>query len=114
MSNIVGTKGQFVIPKEIREQLGIKPGWRAVSRIVDGQVVTTFIPPRHRRSLKGILAQYVREPLREDEDWHEIRERAWAQAWRERSEQPEGEAEQEAEPEAPEKLDSELVSGNPE
>ena len=31
----VGSKGQVVIAKEIRDELGIQPGWLALQRVVD-------------------------------------------------------------------------------
>ncbi|HLQ32097.1 MAG TPA: AbrB/MazE/SpoVT family DNA-binding domain-containing protein [Chloroflexota bacterium] len=77
----VGPKGQVVITKEIRDQLGIRPGSLAVQRIVDGHVELYFIE-RHRRSLKGILASYVKRSLSEDE-FHQAAEDAWAEAARE-------------------------------
>lgn len=36
---IVSTKGQLVIPANIREQLGIKPGTRVAIRVDGGQVI---------------------------------------------------------------------------
>jgi len=57
----VGTKGQVVISKEIREQLGIEPGWEAMGRVVGDEVVLRFIPPEHRRSLRGRLRTYARK-----------------------------------------------------
>ncbi len=49
----VGTKGQVVIPKEIRHELGIESG-DAVVFWVDGDHVV--IQPRSRPALKGLLA----------------------------------------------------------
>jgi bifunctional DNA-binding transcriptional regulator/antitoxin component of YhaV-PrlF toxin-antitoxin module len=47
-------KGQVVISKEIREQLGIEPGWEALGRVVGDEVVLRFVPPEHRRSLRDV------------------------------------------------------------
>jgi AbrB family looped-hinge helix DNA binding protein len=83
MLNRVGTKGQVVIEKEIRDKLGIKPGSRAVQRIVNGHLEISFIPEAHNRSLFGSLRPHVPpEVLAEAEklDWHEIKERAWEAA----------------------------------
>ena len=55
MSTLVGTKGQVTIDKEIRDALGLEPGWRAVQRLEGERVVLEFLPPRHRRSLAGAL-----------------------------------------------------------
>ena len=80
MSNIVGTKGQIVISKDIREQLGIEPGWQALQRIVDDHVEIYFVPPEHERSLKGSLAKHTQVRVPADEDWAEARQNAWADA----------------------------------
>ena len=34
LAYIVGAEGQVVIAREIRERLGVKPGWVAVQRLV--------------------------------------------------------------------------------
>jgi len=41
----VGPKGQVVISKEIRDRLGIGPGWLALQRLVDDHVELFFVPP---------------------------------------------------------------------
>lgn len=79
----VGQKGQIVIAKEIRDRLGVKPGWTALQRVVDGHLEVHFMPPPHRRSLKGVLAPYIKNRIG-DRDWNEVREEAWADAIRER------------------------------
>lgn len=60
MEHLVGQKGQVVIAKEIRDRLGIGPGWRAIQRIVGDHVELSFVPPRHSRSLRGVLASKLR------------------------------------------------------
>ena len=55
----VGTNGQVVIAKKLRDQLGIKPGWFATQMVVDDHVEMYFAPPSHRRSLKGSLREYA-------------------------------------------------------
>ena len=79
--NVVGTKGQVVIAKEIRKQLGIEPGWLTVQRLVDGHVQIYFVPPEHSRSLKGVLAPYTKQHLPPGE-WDRAREAAWEEAAR--------------------------------
>jgi AbrB family looped-hinge helix DNA binding protein len=59
LANVVGSKGQIVISKEIRDRLGVGPGWKAMQRLVDDHVEIRFIPPTHRRSLAGILKPYI-------------------------------------------------------
>jgi AbrB family looped-hinge helix DNA binding protein len=78
MANRVGPKGQIVIEKRIRDELGIEPGALAIQRIVDGHVEIHFIP-EHRRSLYGSLANYGRQSISEEE-WHEAKEAAWRTA----------------------------------
>src|SRR4051812_48815790 len=81
MANLVGTKGQLVIEKEIRDRLGIKPGSVAIQRIVDGHVEIHFLPAEHNESVAGILAPFIKK------DWPpeqvDNTEEAWAQAIRE-------------------------------
>ncbi|HLI50837.1 MAG TPA: AbrB/MazE/SpoVT family DNA-binding domain-containing protein [Thermomicrobiaceae bacterium] len=78
MASKVGTKGQIVIAKEIRDELGIEPGWTAFQQIVDDHVEIYFLPPRHNRSLYGILADKsnIRIPMTDDA-MHEATELAW-------------------------------------
>lgn len=90
MEYLVGSKGQVVIAKAIREQLGVEPGWLAVQRVVDDHVEIFFVPPPHRRSLKGILAPQLKRPLPPEASWSQARERAWAAA----AEEEEGAGEQ--------------------
>lgn len=76
MGNRVGAKGQLVIEKEIRDRLGIEPGWIASQRVVDDHVEIYFIPPEHNRSLFGILAPYTNVSIPEDA-FADAREEAW-------------------------------------
>jgi AbrB family looped-hinge helix DNA binding protein len=80
LTHIVGPKGQVVISKEIRDRLGIRPGWLALQRVVDDHVEVYFIPPEHHRSLKGTLADYVKVSVAPGEKWNRARERAWKEA----------------------------------
>jgi bifunctional DNA-binding transcriptional regulator/antitoxin component of YhaV-PrlF toxin-antitoxin module len=85
MAYQVGTKGQVVIAKKLRDQLGIKPGWLATQVVVDDHVEIYFAPPRHRRSLKGSLREYAaRAADHVDQDWSEVRAAAWTSAARDR------------------------------
>ncbi len=83
MAYVVGSKGQVVIAKEIRDRLGIGPGWVALQRVADDHVEIYFLPPDHNESLKGSLAAYVRRDVAH-EDWDQARERAWRDAAAER------------------------------
>lgn len=82
MPNKVGPKGQLVIDKAIRERLGVLPGWEAVQMIAGDHVKIYFVPPPHRRSLKGSLSQYVTRSVGDGEEWERAREAAWDEAAR--------------------------------
>jgi AbrB family looped-hinge helix DNA binding protein len=90
MAYTVGPKGQIVIAKEIRDKLGIEPGWMALQRIEEDHIVVHFLPPAHNRSLAGSLAPYISDDVRKKlktMDWHEIREAAWKAAATDRAAQ---------------------------
>ena len=91
MPHTVGTKGQVVIEQAIRERLGVQPGWQALQTIVDDHVEIYFVPPPHRRSLRGRLAAPAGESGRgaeSEEELHQASEEAWAEAVRPQSELP--------------------------
>lgn len=81
MGNVVGPKGQVVIEKEIRDRLGIQPGWKTVQLIEDNHVRIYFIPPEHNRSLFGAARPFIRRWPAPDEDWDEAVERAVAEEY---------------------------------
>ncbi len=85
MANRVGEKGQVVIDKQLRDALGVQPGFVAVQTLVDDHVEIRFYPPEHNRSLKGVFKKYVTRSI-STEELREAREKAWGEAWRERSE----------------------------
>ena len=84
MAHRIGAKGQVVIAKEIRDELGIGPGWETIQRIVDGRVQLTFLPPASDKSRMGSLARYTTVRL-SDEELREAREEAAAEAAREKA-----------------------------
>jgi len=79
MAYTVGPKGQIVIAKEIRDRLGVEPGWMALQRVEDDHLVVYFLPPEHDRSLGGVFAPYITRSI-SAEEWPEAREEAWRQA----------------------------------
>jgi len=81
MPTVVGPKGQIVIEKEIRELLGVQPGALAIQRLVGDHVEVYFVPPPHRRSLRGVLAGHIRRSV-PAERWDEVRDQAWREAAR--------------------------------
>jgi AbrB family looped-hinge helix DNA binding protein len=49
------SKGQIVIPKEIREKLGITPGKRILLRVVDEHAEITPLPDDPIKAMRGFL-----------------------------------------------------------
>jgi AbrB family looped-hinge helix DNA binding protein len=80
MAHVVGPKGQVVIAKEIRDRLGVKPGWIALQRLVNDHIEVYFLPPEHEQSLKGSLAEHIKTRVMPGTEWDEARESAWKAA----------------------------------
>jgi bifunctional DNA-binding transcriptional regulator/antitoxin component of YhaV-PrlF toxin-antitoxin module len=80
MAHVVGSKGQIVIAKDIRDQLGVEPGWLALQRLVNDHVEVYFLPPEHRKSLKGSLANHIRVHVVPGQEWDKARDIAWDEA----------------------------------
>lgn len=80
MAHVVGPKGQVVIAKEIRGRLGVGPGWVALQRLVGDHVEVYFIPPQHRKSLKGSLAGHIKACVAPGQAWDRARDTAWKKA----------------------------------
>ena len=74
MSNVVGERFQITIDKKVREELGIRPGDRAIERVENGRLVVDFVPKQHNDSLLGILKKPGEQPIT---DWQDFKERAW-------------------------------------
>ena len=68
MTYKVGPKGQVVLPKGIRDRLGIQPGDEVVVEEEDGHVEIYKVPDF--RSLRGILEPSEIDPLAELEREH--------------------------------------------
>jgi hypothetical protein len=60
-------------------KLGISAGWRAIQRIEDDKVVISFIPPKHNRSLAGILRDATTVRIETEDEMHDAIEKAWEQ-----------------------------------
>ena len=78
MAAKVGTKGQVVIEKSLRERLGVEPGHFAVQRIVGDHVEIRFHPPEHDCSLRGVLSAVTARSVA-PEEWRDAKERAWSE-----------------------------------
>ncbi len=83
MAYSVGLKGQIVIAKEIRERLGVEPGWVTMQRLAGDHVEVYFLPPSHRRSLKGSLARHIKARVAPGAAWGNARQAAWSAAVKE-------------------------------
>ncbi|MBN1655667.1 MAG: AbrB/MazE/SpoVT family DNA-binding domain-containing protein [Deltaproteobacteria bacterium] len=62
----VSSKFQLVIPREVREETGIKVGEKMVVIVKDG--IINLIPQRRLADLRGFVKGMSRGGLREDED----------------------------------------------
>jgi AbrB family looped-hinge helix DNA binding protein len=60
-SSVVSTKGQLVIPANLREELGLKPGVRVVFTKQDGGLLLKPSRFDALRALRGTLAGYPLE-----------------------------------------------------
>ena len=57
-SSIVSSKGQTVIPKEVREEFDIKEGTKLSWIVKDGQLRVLRIPDDPVEALRGVLKGY--------------------------------------------------------
>lgn len=77
MSGIVGSKGQVVIEKSIRDRLGVETGARAVQKLVDDHVEIYFVPSPSVKSLKGILKPHIESSYKTEEELRSAVESIW-------------------------------------
>lgn len=75
----VGLGGEVVIAKDIRDRLGVKPGWRALQRLTGDHLEIYFLPPEHTRSLAGSLKSFIKRAAPTEEALQEAREAARGQ-----------------------------------
>jgi len=87
MAYLVGPKGQVVIAKEIRDQLGVQLGWMTLQHVADDHVELRFVPPEHNESLLGILTPYITRNFPAEEYLEEAITDARVEAAVERDEQ---------------------------
>jgi len=78
MPNVVGERFQITIDKQVREQLGIRPGDQAVEWVENGRLLVGFLPRPHNESMLGILKKYTDRPIEPITDWEAYFDRAWA------------------------------------
>ncbi len=71
MTHRIGAKGQVVIPKELRDQLGIEPGDEVNFWVHDDHVAVR--PADHRRPLRG---RFSRSALAKELERERVADRA--------------------------------------
>lgn len=64
---IFSSKGQVVVPAELRERLGLKKGTRATWREERGRLILTPLTPQRLQELRGCLKPAPGEPTMFDE-----------------------------------------------
>jgi AbrB family looped-hinge helix DNA binding protein len=57
METVLSTKGQIVVPKALRERLGLRPGDRLEANEEDGRLILT--PRRNRRGRPRIVTDPI-------------------------------------------------------
>ena len=87
MPTLVGSKGQVVIEREIRNRLGIRPGAVAIQTIVGDRVEIRFVPPAHSESLFGVLSSHLSRGAAV-RAWPEVKRRAWEAAAKDKERTP--------------------------
>ena len=73
----VGQKGEIVIGEELREKLGIGPGWRAYQYLEEDHLIIYFHPPDDGKPLAGRLSKNLQKKVASGKEWDEAREYAW-------------------------------------
>ncbi len=73
----VGQKGEIVIGEELREKLGVGPGWRAYQFLEDDHLIIYFQPPDDGKPLAGSLSNKLKKKVAPGKEWDEAREYAW-------------------------------------
>lgn len=78
----ISTRWQTVVPKQIREELGLGPDWTLSWEVQDGVAVVVPIPPDPVRALYGLykgrghsMVEELLEERRRDREREEAKER---------------------------------------
>lgn len=71
---VLGPDGYIETSKELLDQLGARLGWRYSQRIVKGRLEIGFFPPKHNKSLAGVLKEYFDPAVAAELDGH-----SWAE-----------------------------------
>ncbi len=70
----LSSKGQMVVPREIRKVLGLKPGSRLFARVSGNRLILEPAPVLSAKQLRGILAGTDALGDLEQEHRHEVAE----------------------------------------
>jgi AbrB family looped-hinge helix DNA binding protein len=73
MTTRVGPKGQVVIPKPLRDRLGLSPGSEVTFVLDEDGEALRVVPVRERPTLRGVLAGLDLVAELEKEHWAEVR-----------------------------------------
>jgi AbrB family looped-hinge helix DNA binding protein len=80
----LSTKGQFVIPDEIREEMGLKPGTEIIVQRLDKMnILLTPVPQDPIKALRGLTKGMFEEDAvtlirkSRDEDEQKLRNKPW-------------------------------------
>lgn len=57
METVLSTKGQIVLPKKLRQQLGLRPGDRLEARVAGNEII---LKPRHSARPR---ARIIKDPV---------------------------------------------------
>ncbi len=87
MPTTVGSKGQVVIEKAIRDRLGVRPGAIAIQTLAGDRVEIRFVAAAHTQSLFGVLGAQVSSKTAK-QHWADMKRQAWEAAARERENAP--------------------------
>jgi bifunctional DNA-binding transcriptional regulator/antitoxin component of YhaV-PrlF toxin-antitoxin module len=88
MPSVMGERGQITLEKQLRDELGLAPGWQVIQRRVGDRIELRFLPPPHRRSLRGVLADPNGPHFETEEALRDATEEAWAEAMQEEHGRP--------------------------
>lgn len=77
MATLVGSQGEVLLEDSLRTELGIGPGWQVLQQRVGNHIELRFLPPRHQRSLRGVLSRPEGPHFATDAELQTAIEDAW-------------------------------------
>ncbi len=73
---VIGKRGVLVIPKEIREKLGLKEGRRVLIGVEGGKIIIEPLPSDPFKVLEEVIGEPYREEVDEERAMRWMREHA--------------------------------------